>query len=76
MCNREIMLRNICDVMCHDAVPMDDAIAERIKAFQQLISREQKMLLNRLLDDINNADSEAKYEAFEKGFLLGLLLVA
>lgn len=73
MCSKEIMLRNICDVMCQDAAPMDDAIAERIKAFRQWIPREQKMLLNRLLDDINNADSEVKYEAFEKGFFLGLL---
>lgn len=74
MCSKEIMLFNICDVMCQDAVPMDDAIAEKIKAFRQWIPREQKMLLNRLLDDINNADSETKYEAFEKGFFLGLLL--
>lgn len=55
---------------------MDDAIAEKIKAFWQLIPRKQRVLLNRLLDDINNADSEAKYEAFEKGFLLGVLLAA
>lgn len=62
--------------MCQNAVPMDDTIAEKIKAFRQLILREQRVLLKRLLDDINNADSEAKYEAFEKGFLWGLILAA
>lgn len=62
--------------MCQDNEVSDDLIAERIFAFRQMLPREQKVVLNRLLDDINNADDEAKYEAFEKGFLLGLLLVA
>ena len=63
-------------MMCQDNEVSDDLIAERIFAFRQMLPREQKVVLNRLLDDINNADDEAKYEAFEKGFLLGLLLVA
>lgn len=62
--------------MRQDNEVSDDLIAERIFAFRQMLPREQKVVLNRLLDDINNADDEAKYEAFEKGFLLGLLLVA
>lgn len=76
MNSKKIMLRNICDLMCQDAVSMDDVIADQIANVRQLLPGEQRILLNRLLDNINSADSEAKYEAFEKGLLLGLLLAA
>lgn len=76
MNSKKIMLRNICDLMCQDAVPMDDVIADQIANVRQSLPREQRILLNRLLDNINSADSEAKYEAFEKGLLWGLLLAA
>lgn len=49
---------------------MDDVIADQIANVKQSLPREQRILLNRLLDNINSADSEAKYEAFEKGLLL------
>lgn len=76
MNSKKIMLRNICDLMCQDAVSMDDVIADQIANVRQLLPGEQRILLNRLLDNINSADSEAKYEAFEKGLLWGLLLAA
>ncbi len=76
MNGQTIMLRTLCDMMCQDNEASDDLIVEKIMAFRQMIPREQGVVLNKLLDDINNADSEAKYEAFEKGFLLGLLLAA
>lgn len=66
MYSKKIMLRNICDLMCQDAVPMDDMIADQIATVRQSLPGEQRILLNRLLDDINSADSEAKYKAFEK----------
>jgi hypothetical protein len=76
MSSRGIMLRDVCDAICQDATLVDNAIVEQIKVVRQLLPKEKGVLLNRLLDGINDADSEAKYEAFEKGFLLGLLLAA
>ena len=76
MSSRGIMLRNVCDAICQDATLVDNKIAEQIKVVRQLLPKEKGVLLNRLLNDINDADREAKYEAFEKGFLLGLLLAA
>lgn len=76
MNSKKIMLRNICDLMCQDVVPMDDVIADQIANVRQSLPREQRILLNRLLDNINSADNEAKYEALEKGLLWGLLLAA
>jgi hypothetical protein len=46
------------DIMCRDVAPTDDAIAERIQSFRQQIPKEQKALLNRLLDDINTATAK------------------
>ncbi len=76
MSSRGIMLRNVCDAICQDATLVDNKIAEQIKVVRQLLPKEKGVLLNRLLNDINDADREAKYEAFEKGFLLGLFLAS
>lgn len=73
MSSRGIMLRNVCDAICQDATLVDNKIAEQIKVVRQLLPKEKGVLLNRLLND---ADREAKYEAFEKGFLLGLFLAS
>ncbi len=51
-------------------------LQSKIKVVRQLLPKEKGVLLNRLLNDINDADREAKYEAFEKGFLLGLFLAS
>lgn len=50
---------------------MDHMIAGQIANIRQSLPREQRILLNRLLDDINSADSEV----FEEGFFLGFILV-
>lgn len=49
---------------------MDHMIAGQIANIRQSLPREQRILLNRLLDDINSADSEV----FEKVFFLDLFL--
>lgn len=46
---------------------MDHMIAGQIANIRQSLPREQRILLNRLLDDINSADSEV----FEEGFFWG-----
>lgn len=43
---------------------MDHMIAEQIANIRQSLPREQGILLNRLLDDINSADSGVFEEVF------------
>ena len=76
MSSRGIMLHNVCDAICQDATLVDNKIAEQIIVVSQLLPKEKGVLLNRLLNGINDVDREAKYEAFEKGFLLGSFLAS
>lgn len=73
------LLKELCDISMCSYVEMEenvceqDAIIDMIYKLRESLSPGQKQLLIQLLDNINNSDSNFTYEAFRRGFLLGVL---
>lgn len=70
--------RDLCDFIMQPYEKSDvrnkeqELIAQDIFILGNQLSPEQKVRFIALLDRINNADSQAYYEAFEKGMLVAL----
>lgn len=73
-----ILLRELCDISMRSYSETEqnadeqDAIIDMISKLRESLSPEQKQLLNQVLDNINENDSNTTYAAFSQGFLLGM----
>lgn len=76
------ILQEFCDESMRDYVESEqsadvqDRIIGLISILRESLSPEQKQLLNRLLDSINNNDSQYSYESFKRGVLMGMVFMA
>lgn len=77
-----VILQELCDESMRDFVESEQSTDEQneiigmITDNRRLLSSEQKWFLNQLIDKINDSDSRFVYEAFKRGFLMGLAFMA
>lgn len=77
-----VILQEFCDESMRGFVESEQSADEQneiigmITDLRRSLSPEQKRFLNQLIDKINDSDSRFIYEAFKRGFLMGLAFMA
>lgn len=70
---RETDMRDLCDSLMHHRMGTGGGSTENlIESFRNDLPRELRARFNRVIDIINQEDSEYMYEAFRRGVLYSL----